>query len=117
MTDTGVLDSVDAFDRFVLLAVAELSHEGQSPVISYDVMERCRERADELADLSGGVERRKVMNALSRLADSGLLAEERGDTNPSGKGRPEYTLEIAVADILDALAGDDGVAEYVARFD
>ncbi|MFB6170322.1 MAG: hypothetical protein ABEJ06_04160 [Haloarculaceae archaeon] len=117
MTDSGGLDSTDAFERFVLLTVAELTDEGGSPVISYDVMERCRERADELAEFTGGVERRKVMNALSRLADAGLLAEERGETNPTGKGRPEYTLALPVEQLLDGLADDETVASYVARFE
>lgn len=83
MTDSSALDSIDAFDRFVLLAVAELTEEGTAPAISYDVMERCRERAGGLTEFPGGVERRKVMNALSRLTDAGLLDEERTDTNPT----------------------------------
>lgn len=114
MTDLGALESTDAFDRFVLLAVAEFDLNGESPVISYDVMERCRERADGHTEFTGGVERRKVMNALSRLADAGLLSEERTDTNPSGKGRPEYRLAVSVDDVLDAFEDDDRVGSYVA---
>lgn len=117
MSDTEALESTDVFERFVLLAVAELTLAEDTPVISFDVMERCRERADELSAVSGGVERRNVMGALTRLTNAGLLDEARNQTNPSGKGRPEYTLAIPVETLLEELADDDRLTAYVSRLE
>jgi Cdc6-like AAA superfamily ATPase len=114
MSDTAVANAT-SFQRFVLLAIADLSARSDAPVHSYDVRRVCETRADSLdADLFGGVTRREVITALSALEDAGLL-EEATVTSPVGKGRPAYELAVDPVDVLDAVADDDRLGALVAR--
>lgn len=111
------IDAATPFQRFVLLAVLELDHDGQTPVYSFDVRDRCAARLDDLAaDRFGGVTREDVIKALSALEAEGVVSEaDRDDESPVGKGRPAYALAVDAETALDALDDDDALAPVVER--
>jgi predicted transcriptional regulator len=109
------IQSQRPFEQFVLLAAAELSIEGETPVQSYQVTETIEARLDDLdRDLFGGVERQEVVSALSALAQADLLSTERIES-ATGKGRPAYDAAVGVETILSALADADDVGPYAER--
>lgn len=114
MPENAVEDASE-FQRFVLLAVADLSTPEAEPVHSYDVKRACERHAESVdAELFGGVTRREVINALSALAETGLL-EETTTTSPVGKGRPAYALTVDPGTVFDALADDERFGSLVER--
>ena len=110
------LDSLDAFHKFVLIAVIDLRSREDTPVHSFDVSGVCEdlleefERLDEM--LPGGVTRQRVISALGALEDANHLAKETTES-ATGKGRPAYALSVDEEGILDALADDDRFAAAV----
>jgi hypothetical protein len=107
------VQSADAFEQFVLLAVAELETADETPAHSYHVTQTMKAH---LADIErqpfGGVERQEVIAALGRLADAGLLADTQTES-PTGKGRPGYELVGDADDILEALSDTEEFEPYV----
>jgi len=107
------VQSADAFEQFVLLAVAELETAGETPAHSYHVTQTAKAH---LADIDrqpfGGVERQEVISALGRLADKGLLINEKSES-PTGKGRPGYELAGDPGEVLEALSETDEFEPYV----
>ncbi|MFB6205939.1 MAG: hypothetical protein ABEJ05_05365 [Haloglomus sp.] len=99
------------FQRFVLLAVADLALEGELPTHSFDVRERCTARTADVTCAEGGVERATVLRALEELAATGLLREVEV-TSPVGKGRPGYDLEADPNAVVETLAADGAVGTY-----
>ena len=109
------IGSCRPFEQFVLLAVAELTIEGETPVQSHRVTETIKEQVDSLGrDPFGGVERQEVVSALGSLAQDDLLSTER-TTSATGKGRPAYDAEVGVKTILESLVDEDDVAPYAER--
>ncbi|WP_276261209.1 hypothetical protein [Haloglomus litoreum] len=101
------------FQRFVLLAVADLTLDGREPVHSFDVRERCTARTADVTCAEGGVERTAVLRALESMTGDGPLTEVEA-TSPVGKGRPGYELELDPASIVDELVKDGSVGAYAA---
>jgi len=103
------------FEQFVLLAVAELTIEDETPVQSHRVTETIKGQLDSVArDPFGGVERQEVVSALGTLAQDDLLSTER-TTSATGKGRPAYASEVDVETVLETLADADDVGPYAER--
>jgi hypothetical protein len=111
MRDT--VQSAEAFEQFVLLAVAELETAGETPAHSYHVTQTAKAH---LADIDrqpfGGVERQEVIAALGRLAEMGLLVNEQTES-PTGKGRPGYELAGSPEEVLQVLSETDQFKPYV----
>lgn len=107
------VQSAGAFEQFVLLAVAELETAGETPAHSYHVTQTAKAH---LADIDrqpfGGVERQEVISALGRLADKGLLTNEKSES-PTGKGRPGYELAGDPGEVLEVLSETDEFGPYV----
>ncbi|EMA32779.1 hypothetical protein [Haloarcula japonica] len=108
-----LVQSADAFEQFVLLAVAELETAGETPAHSYHVTQTAKAH---LADIDrqpfGGVERQRVISALSQLADEGLLSDQKTES-PTGKGRPGYELTGDPEEVLDVLSATDEFESYI----
>lgn len=111
MTDDPV-GAADPFERFVLLAVADLTRRGEAPARSDTVLSWCRDHEDD-APAPRGVTERAVIDALESLQATGLLAREE-TRSPVGKGRPAHALAVAPAGVFDALADDDAVGDLAA---
>jgi len=110
------LDSLDAFHKFVLIAVIDLRSREDTPVHSFDVSGVCEDLLDEFERLDemlpGGVTRQRVISALGDLEDAGHLGKETTES-ATGKGRPAYALSVDETGVLDSLAGDDRFADAV----
>jgi len=105
------------FEQFVLLAVAELTIEGETPVQSHRVTETIKRQIDSIErDQFGGVERQEVVSALGTLSQDDLLSTER-TTSATGKGRPAYEATVGVKTILQTLADADEVGPYAERLE
>lgn len=100
------------FEQFVLLAVTELTIDGETPVQSYEVTQTIKDHLDDVArDPFGGVERQEVVSALSALAQDDLLATVETES-AIGKGRPAYEPEVDGETVLSALDDADDVGPY-----
>lgn len=112
--DRAALDEVAPFGRVVLLAIVEAATEGTAPVRSYEVRERCESHLGTLDAFDSGIDRDRVIAALSDLEERGLLRSERVES-PVGKGRPGYALANDPDAVLDVLAGDEHVGPAAER--
>lgn len=109
------LQPVRSFERYVLLTVAELAGEGETPAHSYDVTERAKARMDALERPPfGGIERQEVITALASLAGEGLLGKAETES-AVGKGRPAYVLGVDADAVVSALTDDADVGPYAER--
>ncbi|WP_226010452.1 hypothetical protein [Halomicrobium salinisoli] len=106
------IESRGPFEQFVLLAVTELSVDGETPAHSFEVAKRCKAHLEDVdRDPFGGVERSEVTAALGSLADDGLLGKERTES-ATGKGRPAYALDVDPETVVDAVDDEAGVGPY-----
>lgn len=108
MTDSPV-GGADPFERFVLLAVADLTRRGEAPARSDTVLSWCRDH-EHSAPAPGGVTERAVIDALESLQATDLLTREE-IRSPVGKGRPAHDLAADPAEVFDELADDDAVGD------
>lgn len=111
MAEASEFDDASLTERFVLLALAELDEDGETPANALALLDRCREREAELSDVvCGRFSEGDLVSACRSLAGRGLVAEaEAGETSPAGKGRPEYRLadDVDVGAVRDLAREDD----------
>lgn len=112
MTD-ALAGAADPFERFVLLAVADLTRRGEAPARSDTVLSWCRDHEDG-APAPRGVTERAVIDALESLQATDLLTREE-IRSPVGKGRPAHALAVDPSEVFDALADDDAVGSLAAE--
>lgn len=101
------IDSLTFVQRLTLLGITGAALDGDDPVDSRELRERCErilDRAD--APVVSQPSERDVMSALSALGAEPFVNEEQSDQSPTGKGRPQYTLSTAPQAVLDALEAD-----------
>jgi Cdc6-like AAA superfamily ATPase len=106
-------------DCVVLLALAELSTDGETPAHTGEVRRACDEAVEEMdGDTLGSVSEAEVNRALNRLeADDHVVAEPSDGTSAVGKGRPRFVLEADLPAVVSSLAADDRVAELAAELE
>lgn len=93
---TPAIDSRSLLEQVVLLGVAELHREDETPAQTPAVRRSCKTRlsAGETA-VVGTIGEADVIRSLYRLEDDDLVDEIDADrTSPTGKGRPAYTLAV-----------------------
>lgn len=116
MGDGSEFDDASLTERFVLLALAELTERDRTPANALALLERCREREAAQSDaVCGRFSEADLVSACRALADRDLVAEaDVGERSPAGKGRPEYELGPDVdVDAVQALAADDDRLTWV----
>ena len=113
------LETRSLADCVALLALAELSAEGDTPAHTGEVCRACNETVEEIdGDVLGSVSEAEVNRALNRLeADGHVVAEPSDDTSAVGKGRPRFVLEDDLPAVVDALTEDDRVARLAAELE
>ena len=99
--------------RVVLLSVATLETDGETPAHANVVTQQSRTFTEELDEL-GHLTEADVDRALNKLeADELVTVPSMDGTSPTGKGRPAYSLSVDADTVIDALAEDDRLAAVV----
>jgi predicted ArsR family transcriptional regulator len=110
-------ESLTLPQRVVLLGVADLSADEETPAKANHIIRRSRALA-EMTDDVGTLTEAEVDSALNRLEAEGLVTvPEMDDTSPVGKGRPAYDLHNDLENVLAAADGDDRLGALVDAID
>jgi hypothetical protein len=114
---SSAVQSSSLTEKIVLLALADATVSGETPVASVDIRPRCQSLLDDVdAAVVSLPKESDIMRALSTLGTEPYVTEMSSSTSPTGKGRPRYELDTDVSSILDALASDGQLSasvEYV----
>ncbi|WP_408959325.1 hypothetical protein [Natrinema sp. 74] len=114
MGETAAFDSISLTAQVVLLGVADLAADGETPIQTHTVRRHCTRRLEN-ADTAvvGTITEADVIRSLYRLEDVGLVEEhEPSSVSPIGKGRPAYSLAVSVDAVYDGV--DDSLLEGAA---
>ncbi|QLG50412.1 hypothetical protein [Natrinema halophilum] len=102
----SAFDSISVTEQAVLLGVAALARDGETPAQTHEVRKRCQQHLSGLdTEVVGTITEADVIRSLYRLEEAGLVDEnESTKTSPTGKGRPSYTLSVRPDVVYDAVA-------------
>lgn len=108
MSDESPFESITLTNQAVLLTVAELARQNETPVQTHAIRKHCRERlADVDLEVIGTISEADVIRSLYRLEDEDLVDEAHpSETSPTGKGRPAYTLAVSETAVYDGVAAE-----------
>lgn len=112
-TDNGpAFESISLTNQVVLLGVAKLHREDETPVQTHEVRRTCTNQLEAVeTEIVGTITEADVMRSLYRLEDEGFVEEiQTGDSSPIGKGRPAYSLDVDL-DWLYESVDDDLIEE------
>ena len=110
-------DSLTLPQRVVLLGVADLSADEETPAKANHIIRRSKALA-EMTDDVGTLTEAEVDSALNRLEAEGLVSvPEMDDTSPVGKGRPAYNLNSGLENVLTVADEDDRLGTLVDAID
>lgn len=105
------LDTLTLPQRVVLLGVAALEEDDETPAHANVVTQRVQSLSGHIDDI-GKLTEAKVDRALNKLeADELVTVPSMDDASPTGKGRPAYSLDADVAAVLDTLEQDERLAD------
>ncbi|SEW02412.1 hypothetical protein [Natrinema salifodinae] len=108
MDDAAPLDSISLTDQAVLLGVAHLAGEGETPIQTHEVRKHCQRRlGDSDTEVVGTLTEADVIRSLYRLEAAELVEEvDPTETSPTGKGRPAYTLAVDPDTVYEGVPGE-----------
>lgn len=106
-------DSLTLPQRIVLLSVATLERDEETPATVNVITVRAQEHAAGLAEI-GKLTEAEVDRALNVLDAEGLVSMPATDEkSPVGKGRPAYEMAVDVETPLEALSDDEDVGSLI----
>lgn len=115
MADESSIESTSLLDRVVLLGIADLAANDETPAYSFEIQRTCRSHLSRIDDdIVGEVSESMIMRALNELSATELVVESVEDRSSVGKGRPLYEPVGSSSDLLDELASDDRLEHVVA---
>ena len=93
-------------NQVVLLGVAELHRDGETPIQTHELRHVCTDQLEHVdTEVVGTITEADVMRSLYRLENEGFVEEvEIEGTSPTGKGRPAYTLALAPDEVREGVA-------------
>jgi len=105
MSDELPFESITLTNQAVLLTVAELARQNETPVQTHDLRKHCQERlADVETEVIGTISEADIIRSLYQLEDEDLVNEiHQSATSPTGKGRPAYTLAVSETTVYDKI--------------
>ncbi|WP_222919837.1 hypothetical protein [Natrinema sp. SYSU A 869] len=108
MSDESPLESISLTNQAILLGVAELAREGQTPVQTHELRQHCQRQLPEVdTEVVGTITEADVIRSLYQLEAEGFVDEvEPAETSPTGKGRPAYTLAVSIDAVSDGVADE-----------
>ncbi|MDS0473902.1 hypothetical protein [Natrinema sp. 1APR25-10V2] len=106
MSETATFDSLSLTNQVVLLGVADLAADDETPIQTHTVRQHCRQHLENVdTEVVGTITEADVIRSLYRLEDAGLVEErEPSSSSPTGKGRPAYSLAVSVDAVYDGVA-------------
>jgi len=114
---SSAVESSSLTEKIVLLALADATVTGDTPVVSVDIRPRCQALLDDTeTDVVSLPNESDIMRALSTLGTEPYVTEQSSNTSPTGKGRPRYELDTDTSSVFDALETDErleGAVGYV----
>ncbi|ELY91189.1 CBS domain-containing protein [Natrinema altunense] len=108
MSDESPIESIPLTAQVVLLGVAELTREDETPVQTHDLRRHCQQQLPAVdTEVVGTITEADVIRSLYRLEDEDFVEEiDSAETSPTGKGRPAYTLAVSVETVYDGVADE-----------
>jgi len=108
MSDESLFESITLTNQAVLLTVAELARQDETPVQTHDLRKHCQEQlADADTEVVGTISEADIIRSLYQLEDEDLVAEVNPpETSPTGKGRPAYTLAVPETAVYEGVADE-----------
>jgi hypothetical protein len=108
MSDESPFQSVSMTNQFVLLGLAELTREDETPVQAHELRQHCKQHGSDVdTEVVGTLTEADVIRSLYRLEDEGFVHEaDSVETSPTGKGRQAYTLAVSADDVYDGVADE-----------
>jgi len=107
------IDALTLPQRIVLLSVADLAADGETPARTNEIVRTSRELSESVDEV-GALTEGEVGRALNELEAEELVSvPAMDDTSPTGKGRPSYELAEDAAAVREALTEDDRVSGAV----
>lgn len=115
MTDLPPISDISLTHRVLMLAMAELSLNGETPAYSFEIRAASRAYLTDIeADVVGDLPESTVMRTLNELVASELLTEDVQQQSSVGKGRQTYELAVPTDALLGSLAEDEYLTPFVA---
>jgi len=104
--------------RVTLLGLAHLSRTGGLPAHTGEVIRACSGRLEAVEDAAlGRLGEAEVSRALNALEAAGYVEMAKtGETSPTGKGRPAYSLAVETDPVLEAFRDDDRMEALLEAF-
>ncbi|WP_226481315.1 hypothetical protein [Natrinema amylolyticum] len=108
MSDESPFESISLTNQVVLLGVAQLTREGETPVQTHELRRHCQRHLSEVdTEVVGTITEADVIRSLYRLEDEEFVDEvDPAETSPTGKGRPAYTLAVSAETVFDGVADE-----------
>lgn len=108
MATESQFDKISLTEQVILLAVAAQHRDEETPVQTHDLRHICQSQLEGVdTEVVGTITEADVMRSLYSLEDSGFVKEvETNQTSPTGKGRPAYTLALALDDVYEGVNDD-----------
>ncbi|QLK25899.1 hypothetical protein HYG81_17760 [Natrinema zhouii] len=108
MSNESPFESISLTNQVVLLGVAKLASEDETPVQTHELRRHCQRHLPEVdTEVVGTITEADVIRSLYRLEDENLVDEVNPtETSPTGKGRPAYTLAVSVERVYEQVADE-----------
>ncbi|AGB32893.1 hypothetical protein C488_09589 [Natrinema pellirubrum DSM 15624] len=108
MSNASRFDSISLTNQAVLLGLADLASEGETPVQTHDVRRHCKQRLSDVdTEVVGTISEADVIRSLYRLEEEELVEEvPPAETSPTGKGRPAYALAVESDAVYDGVVDE-----------
>ncbi|OAQ52741.1 hypothetical protein HTG_10465 [Natrinema mahii] len=108
MSNASRFESISLTNQAVLLGLADLATEGETPVQTHNVRQHCKQRLSGVdTEVVGTISEADVIRSLYRLEEAELVEEvPPAETSPTGKGRPAYALAVESDTVYDGVADE-----------
>ncbi|WP_246998580.1 hypothetical protein [Halosolutus gelatinilyticus] len=106
------IESLSPTEQTVLLGVAALDRDDDTPAQTHELRRLCTEQLTDVEMIVGSLSEADVIRSLYRLEAEGMIDEvDPAEKSPTGKGRPAYTLPHSPDAILEAI--DDELTDAI----
>lgn len=107
MSNASRFESISLTNQAVLLGLADLDGDDETPVQTHEVRRHCKRQLSDVEEVVGTISEADVIRSLYRLEEAELVEEvPPAETSPTGKGRPAYALAVGREAVYDGVADE-----------